>query len=145
MSFSDRIRTVRNHADVREGRRDWFKFEAKADSTEIYIYDEIGFFGVTAKDFVAELRNVRSASIDLHLNSPGGDVFDGLALHNALKQHPAKVNIIVDGIAASIASVIAMAGDSIRMAGGSLMMIHEPFAMVIGDATDMGSRPRRWT
>jgi len=137
LTFSERIRTSRNRADVIGGDRAWFKFENKGDSTDIQLYNEIGFFGVTAQEFVAELRNVSTRSIDLHVNSPGGDVFDGIAIHNALKQHPAKVNVIVDGIAASIASVIAMAGDSIRMAGGSLMMIHEPFAMVIGDATDM--------
>lgn len=137
--YQDRIRTTRNSAEVRAGKREWFRFENKAgaDLTSIYIYDEISWFGVTAQDFMRELGSVRSSSIDLHVSSPGGDVFDGIAIYNALKQHPATVNVTIDSIAASIASVIAMAGDTIAMAQGSMIMIHEPFAMVIGDSRDM--------
>lgn len=137
--FRDRIRTTRNAADVRAGKRDWFRFEAKVGSDEaaIYIYDEISWFGIMAQDFVRELNAVKASRISLHISSPGGDVFDGIAIYNALKQHPAQVNVVVDSIAASIASVIAMAGDSVAMAKGSMMMIHEPFALVIGDARDM--------
>lgn len=131
-------RTVRNSADVRAGKRDWFRFQNISDSeTRIDIYDEISWFGISAADFNRELRSVTSKSIVLHLNSPGGDVFDGLAIYNGLLQHPADVHVTVDGIAASIASVIAMAGDTVEMAKGSMMMIHEPFALVIGDAADM--------
>lgn len=138
--FGERVlRTTRNARDVREGRRDWFRFEAKAgaDETAVYIYDEISWFGITAQDFISELNQVKTRSIALHLNSPGGDVFDGIAIYNALKNHSATVNVTVDGIAASIASVIAMAGNTVQMAKGALMMIHEPFALVIGDAADM--------
>lgn len=133
------LRTVRNAAEVRAGKRlDWFRFENKAgDEAVIHIYDEISWFGITASDFLRELNQVTAPSIALHLNSPGGDVFDGIAIYNALRQHKAKVNVTVDSIAASIASVIAMAGDTITMARGSMLMIHEPFAMVIGDARDM--------
>lgn len=137
--FRDRLRTTRNAADVRAGQRGWFSFEAKADidETVIRIYDEISWFGITAADFVRELDRVSSAQIALHLDSPGGDVFDGIAIYNALRQHPARVNVTVDSIAASIASVIAMAGDTVTMAKGAMLMIHEPFALVIGDARDM--------
>lgn len=137
-SFRDRIRTSRAAADVSAGKRAWFRFEAKGlDETEVFIYDEIGFFGITASDFLRELNQVRTNSIALHLNSVGGDVFDGIAIYNGLKHHRAKVSVTVDGIAASIASVIAMAGDSVTMNQGSMMMIHEPFALVIGDSRDM--------
>jgi ATP-dependent protease ClpP protease subunit len=134
-----RIRTARNRADVLAGKRDWFRFEAKAgaDETAVYIYDEISFFGISAQEFVGELTGVSSKVINLHVNSPGGDVFDGIAIYNALRQHSATVNVVVDGIAASIASVIAMAGDSITMSKGAMFMIHEPFALVIGDSADM--------
>jgi len=132
------LRTVRNASDVRAGKRDWFRFENKAGPEAIIdLYDEISFFGVTAADFLAELNQVTSPSIALNINSPGGDVFDGIAIFNALKSHRATVNVNVVSIAASIASVIAMAGDTITMAQGSMMMIHEPFALVIGDARDM--------
>lgn len=122
---------------MRAGKRGWFEIKNQGDVARIDIYDEISFFGITARDFIGELQNVRASTIDLHLNSPGGDVADGTAIYNALVQHPAVVNVTVDGIAASIASVIAMAGDDIAMAAGATMMIHEPFAMVIGNAADM--------
>jgi len=133
------LRTTRNSADVRHGKRDWFRFTENkaADETRVDIYDEIGWFGITAHDFINELRTVTTRNISLHINSVGGDVFDGLAIHNALKQHDARVNVTVDGIAASIASIISMAGDNVTMADGSLMMIHEPFTLAIGDAEDM--------
>lgn len=122
---------------MRAGKRDWFRFENKAGETaSIYLFDEVSFFGVNATDFTRELVGVSAKTIDLHINSPGGDVFDGITIYNQLKQHSATVNVIVDGIAASIASVIAMAGDRIEMSRGSLLMIHEPFALVIGDSTD---------
>lgn len=123
---------------MRAGKREWFKFENLAGETRIDVFDEISWFGITAADFNRELKNIpASNSISLHINSPGGDVFDGLAIYNALKQHQATVNVTVDGIAASIASVIAMAGDTVTMSRGSMFMIHEPFALVIGDAADM--------
>lgn len=135
--FSERIRTVRNAEDVRAGRRDWFRFENRGAETDIHINNEIGFFGITAEQFLDELQHVNSGTINLHLNSPGGDVFDGIAIYNALKAHAAAVNVYVESIAASIASVIAMAGDTVTMRRGSMMMIHEPFALAIGDARDM--------
>lgn len=137
--FKGRIRTSRRADDVLNGRKDWFRFEALAgsDETAVYIYDEISWFGISADMFVRDLRAVNTSKIALHINSPGGDVFDGLAIYNALKQFAGTVNVTVDGIAASIASVIAMAGDSVAMAQGSMFMIHEPFAFVIGDSRDM--------
>lgn len=132
------LRTVRNRDDVLRGRREWFEVKnAASDRAEISIYSEIGFFGITAEDFVSELRGVSAPAINLHINSPGGDVFDGIAIYNALAQHPASVDVTVDGIAASIASVIAMAGDTVTMTRGSMFMVHEPFALVVGDSRDM--------
>ena len=136
--YEGRLRTTRNQADVRRGDRHWFRFDAKAggDTAAVYIYDEISWFGITAQQFIDELRGVTAKTIALHINSPGGDVFDGIAIYNALRQHSATVNVTVDGLAASIASVIAMAGDRVEMARGGMFMIHEPFAMTIGDAAD---------
>jgi len=126
-----------------QGRADWYRIENKAEAAEVYIYDEIGYFGVTANDFVRDLRNVTSSKINLHLNTPGGDVFDGIAIFNALKAHKATVNVIVDGLAASAGSFIAMAGDRVAMAPHSKMMIHEAFGLAIGNAEDMAKMAER--
>lgn len=119
--------------------KSWFRIENKAadDSATIHVYDEIGYWGVTAKDFVSALGNVSASTINLRLNSPGGDVFDGITIHNALKQHSAKIIVHVDGLAASIASVIAMAGEEIRMAKNSFMMIHNAWTYTAGNAADL--------
>ena len=120
----------------------WYKIENKGDKAEIWIYESIGedFWtggGVTAKSFQKELSEIKASKIDLHINSPGGDVFDGITIYNLIKQHPAQVTTYIDGIAASIASVIAMAGDKIFMAENALFMLHNPAGMVFGEAADM--------
>lgn len=123
--------------------RPWYEIKNAAadDVAEVYIYDQIGenWFGegVTAKSFVEEINALKVARIDLHLNSPGGSVFDGVAIHNALLRHPAAVTTYIDGLAASIASVIALAGDKVVMADNALFMIHNPWGMAYGDSTEM--------
>jgi len=122
--------------------KQWFKIENKSDRAEIWIYEEIGedWFtggGITAKNFQKELAGIKAGQIDLHINSPGGLVFDGITIYNLLKQHPANVTTYIDGLAASIASVIALAGDKVVMAENALFMVHQPFGMVAGNATDM--------
>lgn len=128
------IKSARPVARLRAGRNDWFRISAKADGTtaEVHIYDEIGYWGVTAQAFVREMQGLDVGQIDLHLNTPGGDVFDGIAIHNALRQHRANVTVYVDSLAASIGSVIAMAGDTVIMAKYSTLMIHEASGVAIG-------------
>lgn len=110
----------------------WFSMSAQGGVGEILIYDMIGRDwwtgeGVTAKDFDAELKALGPVSeIVLRVNSPGGDVFDGVAIHNMLKMHSAKITAHVDGIAASAASLIVMAADTIVMPANAFMLIHEP-------------------
>jgi ATP-dependent Clp endopeptidase proteolytic subunit ClpP len=122
-------------------KRTWFTAQAAVDSegaADIAIYDEIGGWGVGAGDFRDALDALGPVKkIDLRLNSPGGDVFDGLAIYNMLQRHPAEVGVTVDGIAASIASLVAMAGDTITMPENALMMIHNPSGMAMGEAADM--------
>jgi ATP-dependent protease ClpP protease subunit len=119
-------------------RASWYEIRNQEDgSSDLYIFNEIGLGGITAEAFMTDLRGVTARKINLHLNSPGGDVFDGIAIHNTLKQHPAEITVMVDALAASIASVIAMAGDKIVMARHSSMMIHEAHGMAVGDAEDM--------
>jgi ATP-dependent Clp endopeptidase proteolytic subunit ClpP len=120
----------------------WYEIVNKVDRAEIWIYEQIGedFWtggGVTAKGFQKELAAVKASQIDLHINSPGGEVFDGITIYNLIKQHPANVTTYIDGLAASIASVIALAGDSVIMAENALFMIHNPWGMAIGSADEM--------
>ena len=120
----------------------WYEIKNKSDKAEIWIYEEIGedFWtggGVTAKGFQKELAAIKADKIDLHINSPGGLVFDGITIYNLLKQHPANVTTYIDGLAASIASVIALAGDSVIMAENALFMIHKASGLVMGNSDDM--------
>jgi ATP-dependent Clp protease protease subunit len=120
--------------------RSWYQFRAQAKGAEIVIYDEIGAFGIPAKGFLDELKALGPvAAITVRINSPGGSVFDGVAIYNALKRHDAAVTVWIDGIAASIASVIAMAGDEVLMPENAMLMLHDPSALVIGTAADMRS------
>lgn len=107
------------------------------EPTEILLYDEIGYWGITAKDFVLALAKAGAGPLTVRINSPGGDVFDGVAIYNALKGHPAPVTVVVDGLAASAASVIAMAGSSIVMNQASMLMIHNCWGVCVGNRIDM--------
>lgn len=109
-----------------------------ADIATIYLYDMIGGWdGVQAGDFVQALNALDAKHINLRINSPGGSVFDGRAMATAIKAHPATVTAYVDGIAASAASWIAIAADSVVMADGSFLMIHNAQAGVLGDRHSM--------
>lgn len=114
------------------------RMAVKNDVGEIYLYDSIGMWGVTAQQFTQDLKGLgKVKKIDLHINSDGGDVFDGRAIYTQLAQHSARITCYVDGLAASIASLIAMAGDEIRMADGSYMMIHKAWGLCIGNDEEM--------
>ncbi len=116
----------------------WFAIKNEADTdAEIFIYEEIGFWGITSDDFVRDLNNIKAKTIKLRVNSPGGSVWDAIAIHNALVQHPADVAVYIDALAASAASVIAMAGDTITMMPGSQMMIHDAAGIGIGNEAEL--------
>lgn len=116
----------------------WYTIRAQALGAEVLIYDEIGAYGVSAKGFLAELSALPDdAPIDLRLNSPGGSVFDAVAIYNALTRHAGTITVWIDGIAASAASYIAMAGDEIIMPENAFLMIHDPSGIVMGTAADM--------
>ena len=109
----------------------YFKMQAAyGDKAEIWIYDSIGaeHNGITSKEFAENLKGLGLVdSINVYVNSDGGSVFDGYAIYESIRRHPAHVTVYVDGLAASIASVIALAGDAIVMAANSLLMIHNPW------------------
>ena len=105
---------------------------------EVYLFDEIGAWGDTAGDVVDTLRGLDVDHIAVKINSPGGDVFDGIAIMNILKSHPARVTTVVEGLAASAASFIAVgAGDEVVMMPHSQLMIHDAWGMSMGNAEDM--------
>jgi ATP-dependent protease ClpP protease subunit len=111
------------------------------EPTRVDVYDDIGeggWFseGLTAKSFANTLSGV-SGALEVHINSGGGDVFDGLAIKNALEAHSGPVTTVVDGIAASIASVIAMAGTERVMMPGSMLMIHDALSFAGGNAAEL--------
>jgi ATP-dependent Clp endopeptidase proteolytic subunit ClpP len=124
-----------------ENAKDWFRIENsidEEDTTDIYVYESIGgWFGMWADDFIRELKQVATSKINLRLNSPGGSVFDGIAIANSIRSHPATVTVYVDSLAASIASVIALAGDRVVMMPQSQFMVHNASGAVYGDATEM--------
>lgn len=125
---------------TKTNNQSWYSIKAKAnDTAEISIYDEIGFWGVSAASFAQDLKDCGNnlKQINLHIHSPGGDVFDGIAIYNLLKNHPANVIVYIDGLAASMASVIAMAGNEVIMPENAMMMIHKPWGIQGGDAEDM--------
>lgn len=103
----------------------------------ITIYDEIGFFGVSAQDVRGMLDEIDAPRIKVRINSPGGDAFDGVAIYNDLLAHPAEIDIEITGVAASAASIIAMAGDTVRIAKTAFIMIHNAWALVMGDKREM--------
>jgi ATP-dependent Clp endopeptidase proteolytic subunit ClpP len=108
---------------------------AAAAGTEILVYDEIGYWGVSARDFAKALADAGAGPITLRINSPGGDVFDGLAMFNAVRAR-GNVTTVVDGLAASMASILMLAGDSVAIQEAALVMIHRAWGLTIGNAED---------
>ena len=123
----------------------WFAMSRKTDAegvkaseAEISIYDNIGGWGVTANDFINELKGLGDVTdIDLYISSGGGSIIEGNNIYNALERHPANIHVHIDALAASMGSVIAMAGDTRSMAANGLLMIHDPWTGSIGDAEQL--------
>lgn len=118
--------------------KSWYRIRAARKTAEIRIYEEIGAWGITAKQFADDLSALGDlTAINVRINSPGGDVFEALAIHNALQRHPAKVTTYIDGLCASAATIIALAGDETHMVSNGMYMIHEPWTFAGGDAEAM--------
>ncbi|HHY08895.1 MAG TPA: Clp protease ClpP, partial [Corynebacteriales bacterium] len=124
------------------GSKFW-KFKALDDNTgELTLYGEIAnetWWGdeITPKEFKTDLDALGDINtLNIYINSPGGDVFAGQAIHSMLKRHKAHKNVYIDGLAASIASVVVMAGDTIFMPKNAMMMIHNPWTWGIGNAAE---------
>lgn len=120
---------------------------AAEGEASISVYDYIGDVwdgeGVTSKRIGAALRAIGERDVVVNINSPGGDFFEGVAIYNQLRDHKAKVTVRILGLAASAASVIAMAGDEILMGDGTFLMVHNAWAVAIGNRHDMADAARR--
>ncbi len=116
----------------------WYNIKnLSSNSTEVVIYDEIGQWGIDSKAFIDEIKEISTENVLLRINSPGGSVIDGLAIHDAIKRMPQKVTAQIEGLAASIATIIALGADEITMSQNSLFMIHNVWGGETGGAKDM--------
>lgn len=120
-------------------KKSGFRIEASSESNEarIYIYDVIGYWGVTAEELVPLIDDLDVDTIKVHINSPGGGVFDAWSMKASLERNKAKIIVYIDGVAASAASYLMLAGEEIHIANGGFVMIHEAGSFCIGNAKDM--------
>lgn len=132
------MRKLLNLAQDNRGKGSGLRAEASGDTTTLYVYDVIdGFWGVSAADFSRELAAITTPNILLRINSPGGDVFEARAMMTAIGDHPANVVARIDGLAASAATALTLACDSVEMADGAFYMIHQAWTFAMGNADDM--------
>ena len=118
--------------------RNWFEIKAESSKVvDVYIFDEEGTFAINAQSFIEEIKAHKGQPMNLHLNCVGGDVFEGMAIYNVIKKRKAKTTVYIEGIAASMGSVIALAADKVIMAENSLFMIHNAFGGAMGEAKEM--------
>jgi|TARA_B100002052_G_C15887171_1_gene602089 ATP-dependent Clp endopeptidase proteolytic subunit ClpP len=117
----------------------WYNINNMASTSivDVYIFDEIGSYGVNAQSFIEEIKAYRKKPMNLHINCVGGDVFDGMAIYNVIKKRTAETTVYIEGIAASMGSVIALAADNVVMAENSLFMIHNAWGGAMGEASEM--------
>lgn len=119
-------------------RPEWYKIEASADDqAEILVYDVIGWPYNDAGDLVRYINGLKGKDILVRLNTPGGDVFDGMAIFNSLANHKGKVTIRIEALAASMGSVLAMAGKEIQAYSNTMMMIHDPWTYMAGNQYEL--------
>jgi ATP-dependent protease ClpP protease subunit len=130
MNKSSNVASVKN--------RPWYRLRAARKTAELLLYSEIGAWGKTVNELLAELNDLGELeTINLRINSPGGDVFEAMAMYNGLTRQPGKVIVHIDGLCASAATLVAMAGDEVRMADNAMWMIHEPWTALVGNADDL--------
>lgn len=132
--------TIPTNNKIASESRTWYSIKAKAgESIEVFIYDEIGLWGITASNFVRDLKAADdgNSAVVVSINSPGGDLFDGFAIHNALVRLGDRCTARIDGVAASSASVIACGASQVVIASNAMMMIHNPSTFAYGTAEDL--------
>jgi ATP-dependent Clp endopeptidase proteolytic subunit ClpP len=144
LQMTARVTVNEQRQEQRMKNRKWWDIRALTNAqgaavAEIRIYDEIGFWGTDAKTFVSRLDEAATsaAEVVVAINSPGGDVFDAFAIYNALRRYAGCVTARIDGVAASAASLVAMAGDRVVMPENAMLMIHNPWTVALGTASDL--------
>jgi len=119
-------------------QKEWYKIKNKSSEVaDVYLFNDIGTFGITAQNFIDEIKEYEDTELNIHINSLGGEVFEGMAIYSIIQRRKAKTTVYIEGIAASIASVIALAADEVIMSENSLLMIHNAWGGKQGDARDM--------
>jgi len=124
-------------SDIKERTTPCFRVVNSGEIPKLYVYDMIGGYDLDSMEFVKAVHDISAKNIDVHVNSPGGLVYDAVAMYEALRNHPANVSVHIDGLAASAASFLAMSGDSIEIASAGRMMIHDAQAMAWGSPADL--------
>lgn len=134
-------RKLLNLAQDNRGKGSGLRAEATdADTTTVYVYDVIdSFWGVSAADFAKEIAAITTPKVRLRVNSPGGDVFEARAMMTAIGEHPAEFTAVIDGLAASAATALTLACDSVEIAEGGFYMIHRAWTFAMGNAEDMAA------
>lgn len=128
---------ARAEASIDPTARPAIKVNATDTTAELFLYSEIGYWGITAGQFAEAMNQHRGKAITLRINSPGGDVFDGLAMYSLLSTWPTQVTAQIDGLAASAASIVMLGADTVQMVKGSFVMIHNAWGVAIGNASDL--------
>ena len=120
-------------------KENWYNIQSKTSNkvVDVYIFDEIGAFGMNAQSFIDEIKGFKNTPLNLHINCVGGDVFEGMAIYNVLKKRTAETTVYIEGIAASMGSVVALAADKVVMAENSLFMIHNAWGGAMGEAKEL--------
>ena len=119
-------------------QKEWYKIKNKSSEvSDIYLFNDIGTFGITAQSFIDEIKQYEDRELNIHINSLGGEVFEGMAIYSIIQRRTSKTTVYIEGIAASIASVIALAADEVIMSENSLLMIHNAWGGTQGEAKDM--------
>tara|TARA_R110000764_G_scaffold129866_2_gene217615 strand:+ start:1133 stop:2128 length:996 start_codon:yes stop_codon:yes gene_type:complete len=119
-------------------QKEWYNIKNKSSEVaDVYLFNDIGTFGITAQNFIDEIKEYEDTELNIHINSLGGEVFEGMAIYSIIQRRKAKTTVYIEGIAASIASVIALAADEVIMSENSLLMIHNAWGGTQGEAKDM--------
>lgn len=137
-TIQSRVKALFDEYQNQKGQKSpFFNVHQDGDTADVFIYDVIGdWWGISASDIVNTLSDIEAKTINIRVHSPGGDVFEGGAIMTALANHPARINTYVDGLAASMASGIVMAGSTRYMSEGAWLMIHEPWTIALGNASE---------
>ncbi len=128
------LKLIINNADKKKD----YRIVNEGDSTSVYLYDVIdSYYGISAEKLVKDLNDISAQTINLHINSPGGDVFEARTMATAIRQHKSNIIAHIDGLAASAATYVALAANEVIMSDGSLFMIHNAWTFTFGNAADL--------